>query len=266
MTKFQIGDKLLQSRQNLKMTQEQFAAKIGVTPQAVSKWERDLGMPDLSLVAGICEVLHLSADELLGIQCLDQITEGNRKEQQEIQMNLCSEPLRLDVGADLIPAIVEGLKTDKIKEERVLLAKKAGILVPKIRIRDLDALPKNEYQVLSYDKLLESGTIESLGENVYDQLMEKVFNLCEVNYSSILNKQLVGIMIENVKNSYPGIADDIIPARFSYLFVEQVLREIYKKTGTIRNMIGILELLEEVTNEQNEDPRVVADRIVHRLS
>ena len=35
-----IGDIISQNRQNKGMTQEEFASRLGVTPQAVSKWER----------------------------------------------------------------------------------------------------------------------------------------------------------------------------------------------------------------------------------
>lgn len=36
----QIGATISQARQNRKLAQEEFAARLGVTPQAVSKWER----------------------------------------------------------------------------------------------------------------------------------------------------------------------------------------------------------------------------------
>ncbi len=35
-----IGERICQYRQLRKMTQEEFASRLGVTPQAVSKWER----------------------------------------------------------------------------------------------------------------------------------------------------------------------------------------------------------------------------------
>ena len=49
------------------MTQEEFAFRLGVTPQAVSKWERGNGLPDISLVKGVCQILDISANSLPGI-------------------------------------------------------------------------------------------------------------------------------------------------------------------------------------------------------
>lgn len=48
-----LGETICQYRQNRKMTQEEFASGLGVTPQAVSKWERGNGLPDVSLIEGI---------------------------------------------------------------------------------------------------------------------------------------------------------------------------------------------------------------------
>lgn len=62
-----IGELICQYRQNRKMTQEEFAFRLGVTPQAISKWERGNGLPDISLVKGICQILDISANALLGI-------------------------------------------------------------------------------------------------------------------------------------------------------------------------------------------------------
>ena len=60
-----IGEKICYYRQLKKMTQEEFASRIGVTPQAVSKWERDNGLPDIMVLSGIASVLGVSADTLL---------------------------------------------------------------------------------------------------------------------------------------------------------------------------------------------------------
>ena len=49
------------------MTQERLAETVGVSPQAVSKWEVGSASPDLFLFAPMCRVLGCTSDELLGI-------------------------------------------------------------------------------------------------------------------------------------------------------------------------------------------------------
>lgn len=45
-----MGNKISIARQNKNMTQEELAKRLGVTSQAVSKWERGLSLPDVVLV------------------------------------------------------------------------------------------------------------------------------------------------------------------------------------------------------------------------
>lgn len=49
------------------MTQEQLAELLSVSPQAVSRWETDAAMPDISTLPAICNIFNVSADELLEI-------------------------------------------------------------------------------------------------------------------------------------------------------------------------------------------------------
>ena len=42
-----LGTKISELRKTRGMTQDELAEKMGVSPQAVSKWENDLSMPDL---------------------------------------------------------------------------------------------------------------------------------------------------------------------------------------------------------------------------
>ncbi len=47
------------------LTQEQLGELVGVTRQAVSKWESGQAVPDALVIAAICRVLHVSADYIL---------------------------------------------------------------------------------------------------------------------------------------------------------------------------------------------------------
>ena len=48
------------------LTQEELAEKLGVSSQAVSKWETDKSLPDLSVIVPMANLFHISTDELLG--------------------------------------------------------------------------------------------------------------------------------------------------------------------------------------------------------
>ncbi len=60
-----FGMFILQRRRELGLTQKEFAAKLFVTESAVSKWERGMSYPDITLLQNICAVLEVSEHELL---------------------------------------------------------------------------------------------------------------------------------------------------------------------------------------------------------
>ena len=60
-----IGNRISQLRKEKGITQEDMAEKLGVTPQAVSKWENDISYPDILLLPKIAEMLGVTVDLLL---------------------------------------------------------------------------------------------------------------------------------------------------------------------------------------------------------
>ncbi len=61
-----LGDRIKFHRKRLGMTQEQLAVRMGVSAQAVSKWENNLSCPDISVLPDLAQVFGISVDELLG--------------------------------------------------------------------------------------------------------------------------------------------------------------------------------------------------------
>ena len=62
-----IGQRIKDLRKKADMTQDRLADYLGVSAQAVSKWEVGSASPDLSLIAPLTRVFGVTADELLGI-------------------------------------------------------------------------------------------------------------------------------------------------------------------------------------------------------
>ena len=60
-----FGAYICRCRKGLGLTQKEFADKLFVTESAVSKWERGLSYPDITLIRDICAVLGVTEHELL---------------------------------------------------------------------------------------------------------------------------------------------------------------------------------------------------------
>lgn len=64
-TKQAFGEYILQKRKALHLTQKELANAVFVSESAVSKWERGLSYPDITLIQPLCKILGVTEDELL---------------------------------------------------------------------------------------------------------------------------------------------------------------------------------------------------------
>ena len=64
--KFMISMRIRELRKQAKLSQEMMAEKIGVSRQAITKWETGLGVPDIENLIAIADLFKLSLDELMG--------------------------------------------------------------------------------------------------------------------------------------------------------------------------------------------------------
>ena len=61
-----LGKRIMENRKRLGWTQDRLAEQMGVSAQAVSKWENDQSCPDISLLPKLAELFGITVDELLG--------------------------------------------------------------------------------------------------------------------------------------------------------------------------------------------------------
>lgn len=156
---FNFADKLIIARQEKRLTQKQLADRLGVTAQAVSKWETGGSLPDLEMFRTIAQLLDCSADFLLehevdresGINML--AVERTVQIENEIgapSVNI----LTITTGKALIPMLDEGNadKYQNVHNMRVRLAREWGISVPVIRLMDDPRLADDECCILLFGK------------------------------------------------------------------------------------------------------------------
>ena len=63
-----LGNRISALRKKKKLTQDQLAEQLGVTAQAVSKWENDQSCPDITTLPKLAGIFGCSTDALLGIE------------------------------------------------------------------------------------------------------------------------------------------------------------------------------------------------------
>lgn len=239
--------RLLEARKARNLTQDQLAARLGVTPQAISKWERGLGLPDIDLLYGIGDVLDCSIDELLGLS-EPRITEsGDGDAKKKVMINILAEPFIFEFGLGLVDILTNEIANQfpGLQAIRLQIAADYGMLLPVVRIRDNQALKEFEYRFISYDKVLASRNAESAANITTDFIYGHMKNVCVDNYHTIINRQIIQALVENVACRYPAVVKNVIPDIISYSCLQQVLIFLIKEKKTIRNMIKIIELLEE---------------------
>lgn len=64
---YNFGNKIKELRRKSKLSQKQFAKRVGVTKSCISYYELHIRLPRSDVLASISETFHVSADYLLGI-------------------------------------------------------------------------------------------------------------------------------------------------------------------------------------------------------
>lgn len=85
-----IGNRISKYRKAKGITQEELASQLGVSSQAVSKWENDISCPDISLLPQLCRILGITSDELLTGKTSEvkMLTAAERKSLDELTLRV----------------------------------------------------------------------------------------------------------------------------------------------------------------------------------
>lgn len=256
-----FGRKISERRQNMNLTQEELAGRIGVTPQALSKWERESSFPDITLLPDLCQVLGLSADYLLGLEKQLIIEETADADWNDVWDSLqkCLEPVVLIFSQELVPLFVDNSFVDEVIALRKELARD-GILLPVVRLMDDVNLEPGEFMVLAYQNVLYAETLERIEfgktmEYIVNQLGEVIRN----QYYEVLSPDLVKQLVDNLEERSPALIRGIVPEKISYGLLTEVLRGFLKRGN---GMIYLEKVIEIVDCELRSNARANVEQLL----
>lgn len=188
----QLSKKLKLMRRKNNSTQDELAMYLGISPQAVSKWERNEGYPDITLLPKIAGYFHVSVDELLGV---DEIVKQSRIDEITNEYNKIRHHIPLDPNYGL--------------DEGIKLIRSA-----------LNELPG----VFFFEQLL-AADLSWKGKNVSDstektKLFEEAVSLCE------------DILARSTEDRWRGAAKQILLVMYADLgMTEKALELAYQMPG-----------------------------------
>ncbi len=130
-----MGNRIATLRRKKELKQDELAEMLGVSPQAVSKWENDQSCPDISLLPKLSHILGVTVDELL-----------TGESAQSASVRMLPPEQRKDIKDMMLRVIVESAEGDKVRVNLpfalVQAAADMGIQIPQINgnevLKDID--------------------------------------------------------------------------------------------------------------------------------
>ncbi|MCI8604048.1 MAG: helix-turn-helix transcriptional regulator [Ruminiclostridium sp.] len=114
MSKTTLGQKIGSLRREKEWTQEELAEKLGVSAQAVSKWENDVSCPDIMLLPEISKLFGVTVDALLGCE-------------PQMPVQLVPKEERKKIDSLMLRIIVNSSDGDKVRINLPMTLIKTGI-------------------------------------------------------------------------------------------------------------------------------------------
>ena len=250
-----FGIRLAERRRNKNFTQEELANRLGVTPQALSKWEKGLSSPDISMVCSLCSVLDVSADFLLGTGngkfAEDEDANGWQKAWNSLRN--CLEQLKIIFGMEIMPAFVDALEGDqyieKVSQLRQRLAGE-GTVLPIVRMMDQPCIKPKEFYILAYENVLYREEVEQVDETTFDYILGKVEETVRTKYAEILDADTVKCLTDNLKLQYPALITGIVPEKISYGRLLDICKVFLNRGNSLMYLPKIIEEAERTLREK----------------
>ena len=148
-----LGNRIAMLRRKKELKQDALAEMLGVSPQAVSKWENDQSCPDISLLPKLSQILGVTVDELL-----------TGKTEEVSAVRVLPPEQRRDIKDMMLRIIVDSADGDKVRVNLPLalvqVCLEMGMQMP--QVNDNDALKNIDFAQII--QLVQHGAVGTLVE------------------------------------------------------------------------------------------------------
>ena len=151
-----LGRRIAALRRERGLKQDELAAMLDISAQAVSKWENDQTCPDISALPKLAEILGVTVDELL----------SGRKEEAQPAVRILPPAERKDIKDMILRITVDSSDGDKVRINLPLIliqvALETGVKIPGLEFSGNDALKDIDLQQVM--TLVHQGVVGNLLE------------------------------------------------------------------------------------------------------
>ena len=233
----QIGTNIKKLRTQRALTQDTLAARLGVAPQSISKWERGEGYPDITFLIPLAEYFGVSLDDLMGreeemreqqiVETIGMIEDyrhsGDHAAENELIRRAYAEfPFDFRIVTKYIDSLLDSENMDSVREEVEKLCKYV-----------MDECTTDE---LRYDAITSMIRLySSLGE--YDRAVECTNRLPGIFYTKEL--QMTCIYPEGDERDYMAMAN-FVDKTMEHILWEMYCIAVNRKNITAEERIDIL--------------------------
>lgn len=187
MDNVKIGKYIAAKRKVLGLTQKQLAEKLGMSDKSVSKWERGICLPDVSVYLELCELLHISLNEFIAGEDLEQ--KDIAKKSEENLMVVTKDGER---GKKKLKSVIAVLICICIAVSSIL----AWIIVMKNRkdINYMEPVAENSVEMNIAELLSESGGAFLYNYVIDSDVNEIIITLTEYKNGKETRSEIIGNM------------------------------------------------------------------------
>jgi flagellar biosynthesis component FlhA len=266
--------RIAEARAEAGFTQQELAERLGVTMQAVSKWERAQSLPDIELLLDFRRILGISPEYLLtGASGEDESARAWTQYHgaaEAVLKQLNYHAIELMMSTAFVEAHGEEIFGNKerplyvierIKDFRIETMRETGVLLPMIRLRDMDekTMPPNSVRLVLRGKAVFEEEITGEPVEGFDQAVGRALPTIRKYLPIFVNRHMVKMLVERLREELPFCVEGVIPERVSLSRLTRALREIVRQGVSAYDLQTVIETLDDAHDNSLSEEEAIQE-------